>query len=93
MSTSPVAQRGSRIVASYRIGRGVASTASVSGLSETGCMIHADGSRFAVGQDVRLKLDEVGPLDARIAVATPYSFIVDFVDPLHPAIACMLAAR
>ena len=93
MPTSPAAPRGSRIVATYRIGRGTAATAGVSGLSETGCMIHADGSRLAKGEIVRLKLDEVGPLDGRVAVATAYSFIVEFVEPLHPAIAAMLAKR
>ena len=56
-------------------------------------MIHADGSRLAKGEIVRLKLDEVGPLDGRVAVATAYSFIVEFVEPLHPAIAAMLAKR
>ena len=70
----------------YRRGTGVRFDIAIKDLSEYGCQFSDLVGRVAVGDEITIRIGEIGPLDACVKWAANREIGVEFVQPLYPSV-------
>ena len=81
------------ILSRYRTGSGLAHIVQVSDLSRSGCMLHQNYSALAIGKQLTIRLDNIGPIESVVRWKDGLKVGIQFLTPLHPSMADHLAAR
>ena len=70
----------------YRKGTGVGYNVAIKNLSEYGCQFSDLVGRIGVGDDISIRIGEIGPLDARVKWVANREIGVEFEQPLYPSV-------
>ena len=70
----------------YRKGTGVRFNIAIKDLSEYGCQFSDLVGRIAVGDEITIRIGEIGPLAARVKWVANREIGVEFDQPLYPSV-------
>ena len=70
----------------YRKGTGARLDIAIRNLSETGCYFADLVGRLREGDEVTLRIGEIGPIPSRVAWVERRNAGVEFDEPLHPSV-------
>ena len=70
----------------YRKGTGTRYNVAIKDLSEYGCQFSDLVGRISVGDEITIRIGEVGPIAARVKWAAKREIGVEFEQPLHPSV-------
>ena len=70
----------------YRKGTGVRFNIAIQNLSEHGCQFADLVGRIDVGDDITIRIGEIGPIPARVKWIEKRMAGVEFDHPLHPSV-------
>lgn len=70
----------------YRKGTGVRFNIAIQNLSEEGCQFADLVGRIDVGDDITIRIGEIGPIPARVKWIERRTAGVEFDHPLHPSV-------
>ncbi len=70
----------------YRKGTGVRYNIAIKDLSEYGCQFADLTGRLASGDEITIRVGDIGPLDARVKWSDKRQIGVEFDQPLYPSV-------
>ncbi|MGE5953554.1 MAG: PilZ domain-containing protein [Qipengyuania vulgaris] len=70
----------------YRKGTGVRYNVAIKDLSEYGCQFSDLVGRIDAGDEITIRIGEIGPLDARVKWVVKREIGVEFDQPLYPSV-------
>ena len=70
----------------YRKGTGVRFNVAIKDLSEYGCQFSDLVGRIGIGDDITIRIGDIGPLDARVKWVAKREIGVEFDQPLYPSV-------
>lgn len=70
----------------YRKGTGVRFNIAITNLSEFGCQFADLVGRVQVGDEITIRIGEIGPIASKVKWLEKRRVGVEFVQPLHPSV-------
>ena len=70
----------------YRKGTGVRFNVAIKDLSEYGCQFCDLVGRIDTGDDITIRIGDIGPIDARVKWVAKREIGVEFDQPLYPSV-------
>ena len=70
----------------YRKGTGVRYNVAIKNLSEYGCQFSDLTGRVDAGDDITIRIGDIGPIDARVKWVAKREIGVEFDQPLYPSV-------